>query len=428
MSIGDDTKDIHLSGGVGFDGFVDDGLGTIGIGGKAFAIGLQWRGFEDPTKGKPVEQARRAATGARADLFCLRHGVQFGLGSKGMDHRPGMASLAAFLADTIDGNWIGVFKVNEGGLYYVAAKDGAVLPGCDRFFNDEEAALAAFSDLAFVYEWNHIFAPEEWHEDAQEAKLEEILRARKPATKLRSVSSTGKITKYGIAGLVVLGLGLGYQQYQDYLAEQAAVQAAILAAQSLTGRKPPPPPPPMPWEGVAQGIPALFACVDGILDAEIVIPGWKTETVSCHNEEVSLSLVRDGGTVNWIADTLNRDGFRPSINPNGDSAVVSWKLEKAPEYPKNLETDSLRKIRRYLYSHFEELFHGIALSNGTRTEYYDTLNFAFSTSYYPTEFAGVLAEIPVFELSKVELDIMDMSWKIEGKIYEQLPLPQKING
>src|SRR3546814_6646300 len=83
--------------------------------------------------------------------------------------------------------------------------------------------------------------------------------------------------------------------------------------------------------------------------------GWKLTGLSCSVRSVNAELTRAGGTVNWVAATLNDGDFRPSIVPKSDSVIsASWSMAPMQTHPKDIETAKLIDVRRYLLSGFEE--------------------------------------------------------------------------
>src|SRR3546814_5529734 len=82
--------------------------------------------------------------------------------------------------------------------------------------------------------------------------------------------------------------------------------------------------------------------------------GWKLTGLSCSAGSVHAELTRAGGTVNWVAATLNDGDFRPSIVPKSDSVIsASWSMAPMQTHPKDIETAKLIDVRRYLLSGFE---------------------------------------------------------------------------
>lgn len=406
-------------------GFPERGGGTVAVNGRSYAVGLIWEGVV-ANEGSAVEQARRSGRAQGADLFCVRKDRgQYGLGSRALGHKERMPPLAAALADAIDGSWVGIFET-EGGYYFGAARDDQVLADCDRLIADRQEAVDAFSELFLGYgsSWKQAFAPADWGmEDTSPFGLDEALAGTSPSARLTTVDRTGKILRLGLLLAAMTAALVGYRMYEARLAEAEALRAAEEAARQAIGREAPPPPPPMPWEGKPQGVPTLVACADAVMAARVEAPGWKPVSLACEGGAVVLTLHRLGGTINWIGAALNREGFRPIVAPVGENAAVSWPLVEVEPHPKEIATASLREVRRYLLSQFDESFHKIEMSAGDGAPHYVGLAFSFKTAHDPKEFARILEPVPALLISRVSLDLASWTWTIEGKVYEKLPLP-----
>lgn len=439
--------------------FVESG-GVLAVNGKTYAVGLAWAGVPEGTK-SAVVVARAAAPGNGADLLCVRKPgrIQYGLGSRSTGHKPGMAPLASFLADILDGNFVGAFETPDG-YYVVAIREDQILAGYDQLIADKDHAFDMFHEIFVGSKWAQSAAPKEWIiEGTQANSLEDILTASKPKTVLETVSRKGSILKIAGVAATVIGIYLGWSQYsqwheQKVLAEQAAQAAEAQrisdeAARTRAMFKVPP----MQWEGKPFGAPMIQACADAILKAPITVPGWQPRTVSCVGDDsspqawtVAVTFKRDGGTLNWIAPYYNHDGFKPPITQNqaGD-AIVSWPLADvhAETFDKSSPTTPSALARRYLSTQFEEVFQPIELVDAAGIPFQTPdpsgrggpkrnvilehhLAFSLRTSHDPRDFLQILGPISAMVANSVQLDVPTWTWTIQGTIYEKLPLPKDL--
>lgn len=435
--------------------------GTVVVGKKTYAVGLLWVSVSE--KGKIEAEAKAAASRSGADLICIHRPArkQYGLGSKATGHKAGMAPLAPMLAAVIEGNFIAAIQVS-GGYYLVAVRDSLVLSGWDRLIPDKDEALEAFHELFIDSDWHEAIAPSDWALDnTKVADLEDLLKGAKPASKLQPVSSVGLILK--AAGLLIVlgGLFYGYSTYEA--AQEAKLEAeaaAAAAAQAAAAREAMADHktfklPPMPWEGRLKGVPMIADCVDAILKAPIDVPGWTPVALSCSSDgetppgretwTMNLSLVRTGGTINWVGPALNKPGFRPSVSEGADGNVlVSWPVDTAtvPAFKAAAASSNLRTVRGYLVPQFEEVFEPISLqdNDGLTVEAPASgpsnkkvqvllerhLDFSFKTAQDPKDYLSILAPVPVLAAKSVRLDIASWTWTIEGTVYERMPLPKSL--
>ena len=449
--------------------------GTLVVGRKVYAIGLIWEGCEDGRRLKEV--ARQAAHSNGADLFCIRNSArpQYGLGSMARQHKPGMPPLAAFLAQAIEGSFIAVFKVNSG-YYLVAVREDMVLAGYDIVYASESEAINNFTDLLVTMSnWDQKICPKEWSfEGASSLSLEDVLLGFSPKVKLEQTSRTSKAIQLGgIISLIILLVGslVVYHEHEVNLADEqrAALERARAAEKArLEAMRHKFILPALPWEGNPMGYYLFDECVKNIMSAKIDIAGWRVSKISCTLQRarvtpdaetrrvttpaslaIQLRVKRNGGTINWIGEALNRENFHPEIiQSKGEDAVALWKVpNNVPLFPPE-STDgkitsappgNLVSVSKYLITNFDELFTDIDIKEekgDTKTiplprgnpitavlEHH--LDFTFLTKNNPTAFAPLFLPIEGFVLNKVELDLHSWEWLVTGDIYERTPIPSQ---
>lgn len=403
---------------------------------RDYAVGLLWNSVENASNAAKEARAMAGTAGMDSDFYCVRiEGVpQYGLGSQEIGHKAGMPSLAAHAASNKGGSWLGAFPVRDG-FYLLAVKDDAVLSEYDRFYPSEDEARSAFWDLHQAERWPESFAPTSWGiEDAEDRAIEDFLLGRPPA-KLIGVSSSGKLLKIGLVVTVVGAAAFGgysYIEHQREMEEQARIQEMLrlaeersrAAAENAAVVVPPP-----PWEGQPAGTAFLEACADGMRKIGFGTAGWKLTGLSCSEGAVSAELTRAGGTINWVAATLNDGDFRPSIFPTSETTVVaSWAMAEMPVHPKEIEAVTLVDVRRYLLSGFEETFTPITFEVGAATDFYAGLIFTFETGVPPLSYAPILNRIPGLVVTAVALNPDTSIWTVKGQVHEQLPPPPSPTG
>src|SRR3546814_19177692 len=73
--------------------------------------------------------------------------------------------------------------------------------------------------------------------------------------------------------------------------------------------------------------------------------GWKLTGLSCSAGSVHAELTRAGGTVNWVAATLNDAESRPSLVPKSDSVIsASWSMAPMQTNPTDIEPSKLTHV------------------------------------------------------------------------------------
>lgn len=404
---------------MGFDAHAHDEValnGVLTVSGKPFAIGLQWHHADE----NPVKEGRQALRSSEGvyNLFGTRGGAvpQFALGSTEFGHAEKMPVLAAHIADEAEGAWLGAFEVPQG-IYFLAIKDDSVLAESDRVFSEDEARQYYLQYLQDGT-WATRIAPKSWDIDQTiEMDLDQVVRGKTRCV-LRPASVVNlKLVAIGTASIIIACAG--YFAYAQY--EQRAEAARIEAMREAIARRAIEKPviPPVPWEGVPSGVDFMSACAASLQERDYEVGGWSWNGAECVGSRVTMLLRRNGGTINWIATSLNREDFRPNILPRGDNdAVVSWSMPKLKAYEKMSPGGSIQSAQRYLYSQMDERFVKFRFGKPASGDGYASIGFSFVTAADPREFAGILYPIPALTMKRVARAASG-EWTIEGEIYER---------
>ena len=430
--------------------------GSVVINDVKFAIGLVWLHDDKIGESASSTLAKKAAQNYRdVDLYASlpNEGAQYALGSTKAGHVKNSYSLAATIANTLQGSILGAFEV-EGGLYIIAIQPDGILSTSDVLFTDPIQAQQEFLDTLNAGRWDQKFCPASWEiEGTKASKLDEILLDAPLSGKLKQVSNKKLIIQ--VCATLAFFISV-YSMHEYYTAwqeaqleiaeaerksrEAAEERAARLAAAKAL--------PPYAWNDKLYGAHSLALCVEGILGAPVNVPGWRATDLSCTGQgAVAMSVARQpGATVNWIGASLNQDGFRPSVRQiNAGNAEISWSipLGSLPRYPNNAATGSSEQAMRYLVTNFEEIYVPITakISEGQPVQIPDirnpsrtqsvvlsrSLSYEFSTSLDPRDFLELLTPLQVMTIDRVSLSLRDWKWKVEGQIHEKLYDPTQQN-
>jgi len=415
------------------------GVGVVRIAKRDYAVGLHWNGVEHPSKAAAEAREMAASPSFNADLFCLRSGAtpQFGLGFKAQGHKAGMPSLAAHLAASRGGSWIGLFEV-VGGYYLVAVRDDGILSECDRFFDDGDEARSVFEDFQTQSEWEEAIAPKDFDIPGTRVVAIEGMLEGRPQVRLSEVRRSSNIIRLGLAalavGVVVIG-GMMYLDHQEELRLEEEARAAFEAARNniLGPEEEPIQIPPMPWEGQRMAVPLIEACVEGILKFPTDIPRWRVRELICQNGALVAAVDRDGalgeggGSINWVKEQVKHlEGALvvPDASGSGSRVAVEWTLPQTPEIPVDIRTAPVAKMKEAMLAQFEERFTPVIFGDADNTEFWLGFTFSFSTTEDPRGFTDVIGALPGAILTSLTYNVDGHVWNLEGKAYEQLPLPQ----
>lgn len=275
----------------------------IVLGKRKAAIGLTWYSLES-TRGALKEarakvrqinaaQARRAAQ--REDdaprgythVF-IRSGTHAQLAAGQADEGAKVKgiALAALVADAaIDEGEAGETFVGRyplaGGVWIVIARDGAVLPGGDRFFEDAHKADKAFEEASAREGVKSVSF--ETEPEAIEA-LEGIVAGSRVKTRAYELNPKPPYVLIGIVSGVVVVLVLGivwhvHEKSVEQAAAQKAAQAAARRAAKIAAEKAKSAPP--AWSKKPLPSAAFGACRKGFERAPLVDRGWELTTFIC---------------------------------------------------------------------------------------------------------------------------------------------------
>ena len=264
---------------------------VIEIDGRLYIAGLAWRSHLDMAvrlKSAATAGARRAG----AKRMVLRERArQYGVPTVSLP--PGAAarsawSLAAVLADSIHGTWVGAWRLPDGRFIVIVVGPSGILPDGDRVFGDETAARDHVETVTASTSWRHLYVPVEWGlAEAKPVPLERLLqqaRALSKAGQLQSVESgIGRLpAAAGLAVLLAAGGALWWTTRSP-----AVVSLPRLAPQSST------PAVTLSWTPAAAG---FGACLDAyVRDGRLrLLPGWPVGEYRCDPGLATISLRMEG--------------------------------------------------------------------------------------------------------------------------------------
>ena len=210
---------------------------VIKVGRKQFVLGLFWQ-TTDSAKNL-ASQAKRAAANPKiaADLYVARVGGDGGeyalaRSSEGVP-RNAIAAASVVAAVVPEESWSGVFRIADG-YWFLAVREGLVLPEGDVFFAEEDAAKARLQSDVTSGSAERILAPEDWSlPDADTLDIEATLDAAKgPVLKSTSVLRQNLAAILASALLITVA-GTGYYFYDTWQDQQAKQRDLALERQKL---------------------------------------------------------------------------------------------------------------------------------------------------------------------------------------------------
>ena len=334
------------------------GAGVVTVGRRVYAAGLYW---ENSPVGRVVQAAREAANqpGQQAEFYAVRAGnkdgriPQFGLGQAGAGHLANMAAFAGCIANQQGGSWAGAFRLREGVVLTVVRDDLIVPDGDQLYVNETEARERLLQEIGFGG-LQRCYAPDAWSIPGADSMPISLLLNERRDVRLRAVSIPKKklIIGAAIAGVLVIGLGIGWY-VQEKKAEEAAAEAARLQALQraqaqankmvpgmLQNVNPDYPPPERKWEKAPAPLAMVEACRTGLMQVPAALAGWRLTSLKCDGKTIGLVWSREKGVA---APPLNA-----AVNPDGNGATVTLPLGSLPNRAAENLLDPNDVTRRYL--------------------------------------------------------------------------------
>ncbi len=308
--------------------------------GKAHAVGLRWRVIND------VSQAREGAQDAAEegeDLFVATTTGEpsVGLASSANGHVRAMPVLAARLASAINGDWSGIFDVDDA-FYVISVRGGVIDDRSDVAFLDKAGALRALSDVASGGTGRVLASAQLGPEVVGFAGVE-VFDFRQmisgTAPQLQPIEGGRELPRGAVLGggvaAVILAVWLFnpaglYDKAKSYVGLGAKVEKQVVVI------------PPAPWAGQPKAPAMLRACVAAFRLVPSFIRSWRIDKVECNGREVSAIVARTGlvdqaaPPVTWLDDWVRNHGTltsplikleRPTLSRTNQGIVsISWKL------------------------------------------------------------------------------------------------------
>lgn len=386
----------------------------ISIENKQWVIGLDWNSYaEKPGHDELIDFADKH----HYDWAALRVNesvIQAGFCNPIDDiKRPKkIASLAAYLADSHEQPWIGIYQVAEGLWWYLAVRDGhAILPNGDIVGGKEEIrevqeSHAGFGDWTFV-------------EGTLENLIERIDETKAKRTNIKSLRFRGPTVKQIAcciaAFAVVTGAG-GFYWYQKQVQierekqlAEARVRAQLAAGQKIQPAKSPllESPTPNSW---------LSACKDTLYPIQLSQFGWILEKVSCESNAAIVFWKREPGAT--VAD-------RPAgtVSDDGESILQRIEIEGIPNAVDD-DSISLREATLKLRAWAQQAGITLSMKGNTATplpgaqaneQVPTTPQTPFSLDTKTSPFGLDFAGLPGVRIKSITTNNDD--WHIEGVVY-----------
>ena len=327
---------------------------TILVNGKRFVVGLYWQTLQRPRT--YLAEAREIGRSEGMDVVAIRRGrvLQAGFSTQKTIGNGGAYSFAAALGGVLGDDWIAVFEIDPTTYAIAAAKNGAIIPGCDAIGTRAEVDEILRTNYN-LHQFTRVICPHDFgFGSEEELQLSDVLLPSKlrKEHRLRPLSKGVRkgVVLLALLALLMLGGGIGYVLYREHEEEKARLAAEAAAAverervralEKATGAKIAPAALAHPWATQPAAPEFIEACVGTIHDLPLSLGGWLLDGATCADAAVQATYRRQPGTtVNGFhsrAGRLNYQGTSVdaasqlatvivpfgAIKPGGDDALIS---------------------------------------------------------------------------------------------------------
>ena len=302
---------------------------------KKYAVNIIWLLQADITSNETVY---KKAKSIGADFYCNRSFVdQSGYSSLKKKHKMGMVSVAAAAADSLIGEWHGVFKADNGWLY-IAVHADMIAPDGDKFFVHEEDAYNHFIEESEKFKWPKRYAPEHWDIKINDGEvfLDQIL-SDVSFTTLKPVGldalfggTANKNLALGV-GVILLGLFIFYIFSQAMFSSLVptreiaarpgiAISENLIAPPRLEGVRDHPVEMFLQTEQILNPTKFMNACIESFDNLMVSIPGWNISAMKCRGNFSEAIWNKGVGSLEILRNYIGEFpfGVNKTYGSNGD--------------------------------------------------------------------------------------------------------------
>lgn len=308
---------------------------------QRFVAGLFWQTLTRPRA--YLQEAKDIGRREKMDVVAIRRGrvLQAGFAKRSVVGA-GAYSFAAALAGMLGDDWIAVFELDADRYVIAAAKNGAIIPGCDEIgprVQIEDSLRTQFN----LHQFSRVICPSEFNFGGEELDLLKVLQSGKLRKEYRlqaiSGNSVFKAAAVGLLGLLILGaLVIGvftYRKIQQDKVDAAAAAAAAIEQQRLdelkaaSGQEVTAVALTHPWALQPKMSEMRESCVGAINEFPLSIGGWLVDSATCSGGLAQAIYRREPtATINGWTTEVQKLGYRiDAVDEAGESGTLSITLD-----------------------------------------------------------------------------------------------------
>lgn len=286
--------------------------------GIQFVAGLFWQPLSEAANGEKQKEIKNLAKELTLELYVLRHStidcVGFTNPSETVKH--GFSSAAAVVSKTLEielgaKDFIVVTQLESGHWFYVAQRDGLILPDGDKVFASEDEARSRLLEDLSLGDWSLTIAPAIWgvSKSTERDFISMIPRNNKGKVtshkwwKLKNVDSNKEIARHKgkilLALIVFAGLGFGVHTYKTFV-QNKEMQEAEAAAKAMMAQQNQLSIVVHPWKNLPVASVMLDSCNKSLEGVRLFPGNWELTSVNCSNGNLTVAWKPKGST-GWIS-------------------------------------------------------------------------------------------------------------------------------
>lgn len=332
----------------------------INVGKTQWIAGLIWQPLTGSNSADRLREVKQLTTEMSLEMYIIAsRNNAVGMAKKG-DLKGAVFSVSAAVSDVLTQEGVNDFilidQLEDGRWYYLAHREGMILPDGDNVFDSEDEARIKFFEDYSLGSLEKAFVPEMWGMDNTDTRklsslLPELFNAKaKPKREWRmsDVNPYSTIGKYKLhlIGLMVVAIATGGGAMYYKKVKDDRHKKELERLQALAGIKNEPQVLPHPWKTQFRAITIASNCMDAI-DGVVLFPGnWKLDSVTCNASNATVSWI--AGSYGYI-DQLKAVMPKALVSVDGKTASVSIPFEINQKFDDE-ETPNLNERLSEMYS------------------------------------------------------------------------------
>ena len=406
---------------------------VIRIGKKRYAVDLLRR---IPTDGDIKQEASKLGSFGLAqnwNVYARTSDGRLAFGSPDLGHKKGQLPLAESLrSDLLGDSWIVAVKLEQE-RFWVGKKQNGTIEFDEVLQTEDLARSQIISDK--VSPDRPIIAPASWNiPGSSEAEIQDLVGEKTPALRKFTFLANHAQRLFFLFLILIVGGGT-YLYFRAKEAQRIAEERELAQRREkriLVNDSD------FPWFEKVRPEVFLSSCARIMAASSKSVPGWTAEPPVCQYSNGNIGVTHlytrtEGGRIAWLRDVFSDQVGTVTLGENGNSATYTYSEALAADralFNRNAPWTA-ENIDRVLRERFQNLGLEPRLesqvsrtpTNKVDKPVFNHATLGISTTFFPSEIAGLLADIPAVVPETLVWDTRANTWTFDVKVYHPAILP-----